>query len=261
MRHVLKAENRTIRLRTEARPFASLLGLNPPCRKDSMSSQTSKQPKRRKKASPRAQPAPEPQPEPSEPKKTTAPTRRQQEEIEPGPPFLQSPQLKDIVEAQNAEAILEEIVPGIAKDLKKEEIIHLLRISEQLPAWNALALRRLQEKPQQQSQVQDGTKRRPFQKDDKVHAMTPDHENDKNQKEDPGNLLNAPKSSYHLVKSGGHAATNSRNQAEHTSRQHQSDMFSIANRFDTLNWSEFPSASEEDKSMSYETGAKQVDRS
>ena len=54
----------------------------------------------------------------------------------PAPP---AQSLEQIIASHDAEAILEQIAPGIAKGLKKEEIVNLLRSSERPPMWSAEA--------------------------------------------------------------------------------------------------------------------------
>ena len=55
--------------------------------------------------------------------------------------------LRTLVYAEDAEKALEDIAPGITRNLSKDEVINLLRISRNLPHWDEQAVNRRQTRP------------------------------------------------------------------------------------------------------------------
>ena len=74
-------------------------------------------------------------------------------------PLPSNPKLADIMATDDPEALLEGLAPGITKNLKGVEILHLLHICEKLPQWRALGLdqrrKKLETSPMPQKPKQD----------------------------------------------------------------------------------------------------------
>ena len=73
---------------------------------------------------------------------------------------LQAETLRTLIYADDAEKTLEEIAPGITRNLSKEEMLNLLRISKNLPQWNETALSRQREKRSDEASKKEGVDER-----------------------------------------------------------------------------------------------------